>query len=210
MAAKLLHMTACPYCRGRVGEICVDLKRLTSLHRSYEEDHLRADLSPELNPFVFAPSPGTGEPCNHVILLSGCFFYPDPDRNNTLVRPEWDLTCDWWHAAVDRLDPGLESFVVELTNGEAPLPGGDVPFGTAWFRTRWPDQKRNGSQSHYYRVDARIFACRDAAALFKDLREKWDRYALWWNGQDPLGAGLFVAGYTAQQLGGPPALRTPH
>jgi len=205
MAVKLLHLTTCPYCREGGGEIRLDLERLASLHQSYEDKFLRADQAPDLNPFVLSSDQRGPGPCNHVIFLSGHFYYLESDETNTPGGKIWEVTCDWWHPTLGQLDDDLVSFVVELTNEIVLLSGGDVPLGIEWLSREWPDQRRMGSPSRRYCVDSHIVFCRDAAAFFKELGKKRHRYNRWWNGEDTSGTGLLVEGFTAEQLcGGSP------
>lgn len=207
MDAKPLHLTTCPYCNGGGGEICVDLERVAQ-GRDYEEDDvLRADLLPEQSPFVMSSDQLSPGPCKHLLFLSGHFYYQGLDKRRARSGRTWAFTCDWWHPTVDRLDDDLESFVVQLTNEVILLPGGDVPFGIEWFSKKWPDQRYGGWPSCRYGVDARAVFCRDVTAFLTELWLKNDRYTAWWNGDDPLGAGLFVEGFTAEQLGGPAPVR---
>ncbi|MFH1920179.1 MAG: hypothetical protein ABIP48_09880 [Planctomycetota bacterium] len=200
MTVKLLHLTTCPYCAAGAGEIGLALDRITSLHQCYEDDVLRADLAPDLNPFVLSSDQRGSGPCKHLVFLSGTFFYLEFGKEDARGGRTWDLTCDWWHPTVDELDDELESFVVHLTNEVVLLPGGDVPLGIEWFSKEWPDQERMGWPSRRYRVDGNVVFCRDAATFFEDLAMNNDAYTAWWNGEDPLGPRLFVAGYTAGQL----------
>ena len=198
------ELTKCPYCAQRSGRIYVDLDRLTSLKKRLEDDFLHANLAPHLNPYVFRSGPGADEPCHHLISLSSEFCHLLRDGKNTLVRTARSLTCEW-AAVVDRHNPRLERFVVQLTNKIDTSPGTCIPLGTQPFHMDWSLRMLNGVAVCSCSIEGRGLFCRDANAFFDDLLAHQDRYNDWWNGQDVKGTGLLVEGFTAEQLcGGSP------
>lgn len=201
MPSKLLHLTTCPYCENGAGEIRLDLDRIATLHEFHAKRCPRADQAPDLNPYAFSSDQPGSVFCNHLVSLSCDFYYQDRDERRPRGGRKWELACKWRHPTVDQLDMKLKRFVINLTNHVTLLPGGDVPLGAEWFSRDWPDQAYGGWPSRRYGVEAHVVFCRDAAAFFEDLAVNTDAYTAWWKGDDPLGAGLFVAGYTAEQMG---------